>query len=403
MVEALLHPNESARIESLNFLNILDTLPEKDFDNITFLASQICETPIALISLVDQKRQWFKAKVGLKATETERSIAFCAHAILQTDVFLVKDPSKDKRFFDNPLVTGDVNVQFYAGAPLLSPDGNPIGTLCVIDNKTRDLSIGQIESLKALSHQVTRLLELKVRIRELENSKLKLIESSRLSILGEMSAGIAHEINNPLAIISGRVEVTKMILEDEKALTPIVEKQINEISKTIDRIAKIIRGLRAFARDASADEYELIQSDEIINQTLDLCVERLKEAQIDLRLKLDKNASIECNGIQISQILLNLISNSFDAIKDQKVKWIEINFDEKEGIAQFTVTDSGNGINPTFVEKIMNPFFTTKEVGKGTGLGLSIAAGLASSHGGELKYDRTCINTRFILRIPIKK
>ncbi len=178
MKTAPLHPQEKQRIESLKSLEILDTLPEEDFNQITHLASEICGTPIALISLVDKDRQWFKATRGLNASQTSRELAFCAHAILQEEVFVVEDSSQDDRFRDNPLVTGEPRVQFYAGAPLRSPDGYPIGTVCVIDTKKRTLSSGQLSSLKYLSNQVTRLLQLKKQVRALELSQDELRKRS---------------------------------------------------------------------------------------------------------------------------------------------------------------------------------------------------------------------------------
>ena len=174
MKSAAKHPNENQRLKSLEALNILDTLPESDFDQITQLASEICGTPIALISLVDKDRQWFKSKVGLNVDQTHRDVALCAHAILQPDVFVIEDLSQDERFADNPLSTGAPNIQFYAGAPLLSPDGYPIGTVCVIDTKTRSFSPGQVSALKTLSNQITRLLDLRTKIITLEESDLAL-------------------------------------------------------------------------------------------------------------------------------------------------------------------------------------------------------------------------------------
>lgn len=153
--------NELARLTALHQYQILDTPPEKVFDDFTFLAAQICRTPIALISLVDGDRQWFKSKVGVDADCTDRDVAFCAYSILQQQPLIVPNALKDSRFADNPLVTGHPNIRFYAGAPLITSEGYGIGTLCVIDTVPRDLSLEQQEGLKALSNQVIAQLEMR--------------------------------------------------------------------------------------------------------------------------------------------------------------------------------------------------------------------------------------------------
>jgi diguanylate cyclase (GGDEF)-like protein len=154
--------NEEARLLALRSYHILDTPTEQEYDDITLLASQICGTPIATISLIDGDRQWFKSKVGLDVEETSRDAAFCAYAILSpSKTLVINDALDDERFADNPLVTGDPNIRFYAGAPLITPENFTIGTLCVIDREPRELTEQQLESLQALARQVTMKLELR--------------------------------------------------------------------------------------------------------------------------------------------------------------------------------------------------------------------------------------------------
>jgi GAF domain-containing protein len=163
--------NEAKRLNVLWQYDILDTVPEAVFDDLAELAGHICEAPIALITLVDEKRQWFKARVGTSMKETTRDISFCAHAILQDELFIVSDASKDPRFKTNPMVTGKAKIRFYAGAPLKSPDGFALGTLCVVDKKARILSDEQKQALRILARHVETQLELRRHAIELAEAR----------------------------------------------------------------------------------------------------------------------------------------------------------------------------------------------------------------------------------------
>ncbi len=162
--------SETERLATLHSYRILDTQPEQAFDDLTLLASYICETPMALITLVDADRQWFKSRIGVSQSETSRSISFCSHAIAQMGLYIVADAANHETFRDNPLVTGEPNIRFYAGAPLVAPNGLALGTLCVVDRVPRTLTPAQIEALDALRRQVQAQLELRVNLIDLHHA-----------------------------------------------------------------------------------------------------------------------------------------------------------------------------------------------------------------------------------------
>jgi GAF domain-containing protein len=164
---APLPKNETKRLKVLWQYDVLDTVPEEIFDDLTDLAAHICEAPIALISLIDEDRQWFKSKTGVTISETSRDISFCAHAILSSDLLIVPDATQDERFKNNPFVTSEPKIRFYAGAPLVTPDGHALGTLCVMDNVPRTLRSEQQQALRALARHVMTQLELRRHAREL--------------------------------------------------------------------------------------------------------------------------------------------------------------------------------------------------------------------------------------------
>ena len=196
--------NEKKRLKVLWQYEVLDTVPEEVFDDLTELAARICEAPIALISLVDEKRQWFKSRFGTDFTETTRDISFCAYAITQTDLFVVPDATLDERFAGNPLVTSEPKIRFYAGAPLITPDGYALGTLCVIDKVPRTLRPDQKQALRILAHHVVTQLELRRRTRELGavRDKTALLQDELEKARGELITArrqLAHRKAKPLA------------------------------------------------------------------------------------------------------------------------------------------------------------------------------------------------------------
>jgi GAF domain-containing protein len=171
--------NEKKRLKVLWQYDVLDTVPEAIFDDLTELAACVCEAPIALISLVDEKRQWFKSKFGTTVNETSRDISFCAHAIQQPDLFIIPDATRDERFAQNPLVTSDPKIRFYAGAPLITPDGYALGTLCVIDKAPRELRHDQKQALRILARHIVSQLELRRRSKEAHDQRITPNASSK--------------------------------------------------------------------------------------------------------------------------------------------------------------------------------------------------------------------------------
>lgn len=187
-------PREAERLAALRRYRILDTEPERAFDDLALLASQICGTPIALISLVDADRQWFKARVGTPLVETARGVSFCARAITQADLYVVPDAREDRAFRDNPLVTGDPHIRFYAGAPLVTHDGHPLGTLCVIDRVPRTLTPEQTEALQALKRQAEAQIELRGNLIELKQAlqERDRAEDGQERLIGQLRSALAN-------------------------------------------------------------------------------------------------------------------------------------------------------------------------------------------------------------------
>lgn len=239
------------------------------------------------------------------------------------------------------------------------------------------------------------------RTAELEKSKLQLVQSSKMASLGEMAGSMAHEINNPLTIILGKLNTITMTLRDMNVKSEPVDDEISKIKKNVDRIDRIVKGLKNYSRSSFHDPFELSHLKEIIMETLDLCLETLKAENINVIVKDIPSVFLHCRQGQISQVLINLLNNSRDAIAQQPDKWIEIDFDIDKKSVRIFVTDSGPGIPKEVIANIMTPFFTTKMRNKGTGLGLSISKDIVEIHNGKIWIDENYPHTRFVIELPL--
>lgn len=238
---------------------------------------------------------------------------------------------------------------------------------------------------------------------ELEVSRAQMVTNSRLSALGMMAGGIAHEINNPLTVIHASAANMVRMAESGSVPVPALMKNSKRIIQTADRISRIVRSLRHIAREGSADEFRETRVREIVDETLELCGERFRAQNIRLAISaVDPGAVIICREAQICQVLLNLLQNAFDELVDREGdRWVELDVTLDASWVTFSVRDSGLGIAPENRPHIMEPFFTTKEVGRGTGLGLSISRSIALEHGGSLELDEKSPHTCFRLKLPL--
>lgn len=249
------------------------------------------------------------------------------------------------------------------------------------------------------------LTEKKALERTLEQERTVSIQSSKMAAIGEMAGGIAHEINSPLAIIKLMAEQIQEEFEENKTVDrAFFDERLKGITGTVERISKIINGLRFIAKDGSNDSFSAEPVDKIIEDTLQFCREKFKSHGIALDTEiLAPNLQILCRPWQISQVLLNLLNNSYDAVESLDDKWVRVSTRAVDGSSvEISVTDSGRGISAETREKLMSPFFTTKPVGKGTGLGLSISKNIVTAHKGQLFFDEKHPNTRFVIRLPTR-
>lgn len=266
----------------------------------------------------------------------------------------------------------------------------------------------KILDLKAKNTAIDTLLELNQNLEQkvlqidlsLEREKRAHLQAGKMATLGEIAAGIAHEINNPLTIVVSRLAYLEKILGKKNMLLPEVTESIYKVNQTVERIVKIVNGLRHFAY-AGEDKKSLVALTKVISDSLELCQERLKKNDIQIKITRPSfDIEISAYDTQMIQVLLNLIMNSLDAIKGLPEKWIEIEYKVEAETMKLIIRDSGSGLPSEIVEKIMNPFFTTKARGQGTGLGLSLSRSIIENHEGRLFYNPGTRNTEFVIQMP---
>jgi signal transduction histidine kinase/GAF domain-containing protein len=258
-----------------------------------------------------------------------------------------------------------------------------------------------IQPWKDALDEIGGLIIMAENISERKETQARLAQNSKLSALGEMAGGIAHEINNPLSIIKGYIDLFKRHASRETLTNELLIQYIDKMDSTVGRISKIVNGMRRFSRESSFDDKSPYSLNKIIDETLDICLERIINNGTALTVDYFKNEPmVFCRSVEISQVLLNLINNSFQAISTLSRPWIKIVCVEHEKSFEMKIIDSGSGISKSIVNKLFQPFFTTKDIGIGTGLGLSISRGIIEDHQGSLQYVEDSTNTTFSIQLP---
>jgi signal transduction histidine kinase len=398
MIAPTLTGNEHDRLAALERYGILDTSPENAFDELVRLAAKICGTPIALISLIDATRQWFKARMGLDASETPRTVSFCAHAIHESSVFVIPDATKDPRFAGNPLVIGEPKIRFYAGAPLTTPDGYNLGTLCVIDRKPRLLGEEERAALSAIARQVIGQLELRRQIAERMLTEEKLRQSEARLMLDasardevdrlkkDFVSTVSHELRTPLTSIRGSLGLLASGLMGQ--LTPEARQLVTVAERNSVRLITLINAILDFEKLESGNvEMDLrpVPLQRVFDRAIEsVCAFAEQEA---VRIEVQRTGSVVmADETRLIQVLINLLSNAVKYSNRGGV--VTMRARPLDGQVQVDVEDHGRGIATGKQEKVFERFHqidsSDARAQSGTGLGLAICKAIIEQHGGTI-------------------
>ncbi|MDC0711086.1 GAF domain-containing sensor histidine kinase [Stigmatella sp. ncwal1] len=412
MKTAPLPRNEEARLEALASHGILDTPPEQGFDDLTRLASQLCGTPVALVSLLDQGRQWFKARVGVDATETPRDFAFCAHAILQDELFVVPDAHLDERFQDNPLVVGEPHVRFYAGTPLKTVSGHNLGTLCVIDHVPRELKPEQAEALRLLGRQVESQLQLRLHAQELTRREAE--SRSQRDALARMQRHkdellqlVARDLQAPL----GAIQTHAALMQVRPQIPDDARGAARDIRETVEGVQRLVSNLLEASRDDSPLVPRLTEFD---------FTALMAEVARDFSMRTHGTHRQFTHGIRVTERLVtadrdllrraveNLLDNSFrfTALGSGKVA-LEATQPEL-GLLEVRIRDEGPGIPSNarahvFETQLPEGVPSAARARASNSLGLAFSRRAIEAHGGWIWVeDNQPKGTLFCVRIPVR-
>lgn len=391
-------PNEAARLEELHSFCALDTPDDPRLDHLVQLATRLLDCPIALVSLLDSDRQWFKAKAGLATKETPRQIAFCAYAILDDDVMIVEDALGDPRFSANPLVTDSPHIRFYAGAPLISETGFRLGTLCVIDQRPRQLTDIQQSLLKELAQMAVDTLDLHRIIQQTRQDNL-----ARTRFLSSLS----HELRTPLNAIMGFSEMillqspTDRIADYARAIHQGGTGLLQLVDDILD-YGQIEAGERPLTVEALDLDRAILSA---VRQIRPLADRR----HVQIKLTLPTLLTVRADASALNQVLVHLLENAVKFTPAEGSVRLAAQVAETWGDEQWaniTIADTGIGIPPETLAKLGDPFLrpesalTTSE--RGTGLGIALSRRLLQAMGGSVAFtSKPDHGTRVTLRLPV--
>jgi signal transduction histidine kinase len=372
--------NEKQRIETLRHYSILDGIQMNEYDDITRLTAYICNTPISLVTLVDETRVWFKSHYGIEENSAPRDIAFCAHAINDPEkMMIVPDSRIDERFFDNPFVNGDANIVFYAGIPLVTSEGDALGTLCVLDRQPRKLDDKQIEAIKLLSKQVIRLFEARKNTKLLKLKMLELEQHNKA--LHDFARVAAHDIKSPLYNIIQLTSLLKTFNLDTNH-----PEALNIIDMTIhsaEKLAKMIDGILEYSRNSKVYT-SCKQNIQLLKAVKDIELLLNHKPDTEFIINIDETIQFFVNKVALEQILINLITNALKFI-DKPKKIIKINAALTDNKLILHIIDNGPGIKEEDRERIFRLFETSsKEMNGGLGIGLATVKSLVENLGGSI-------------------